>query len=68
MSANRFVVALHEEGWKIGYRGLWSGGYPDMEIALGVAVRMASASPGHDRAQLHVSTGATVAKVNPHCS
>jgi hypothetical protein len=45
MSSNTFLVALQEEGWKIGYRGLWSGGYPDKEIALGVAVRMASSSP-----------------------
>jgi hypothetical protein len=43
--SNRFVVALHEEGWKIGYRGLWSPGYRDRGTALGVAVKLASATP-----------------------
>jgi hypothetical protein len=40
-----FVVALHEEGWKIRYRGLWYGGYADKGTALGVAVELASAAP-----------------------
>ena len=44
MSTNRFVVALHEEGRKIRYRGMWSAGYADKGTALGVAVKLASAA------------------------
>jgi hypothetical protein len=46
--SNRFVVALHEEGWKIRYRGLWSAGYAERGTALGVAVKLASAMPDLD--------------------
>jgi hypothetical protein len=45
MSANTIVVALHEQVWKIGYRGLWYGGYADKGTALGVAVELARAAP-----------------------
>ena len=45
MSANRLVVSRHEGLWRIGYRGLWYGGYADKGTALSVAVELASAAP-----------------------